>query len=118
TSNMAKTAHPGGTTLHINLLHPQGEPLQTPQKFFRWVLSYGRFIVIVVDIVVIGCFLMRFKLDADLQSINHQIQAEEDHISSQSTQETLVKQVHQQLQIVKQTYDNAPDWQTFLPAIG
>ena len=115
---MAKSAQPSPVILRIDLLRPQGEPLQTPQKFLRWLLGYGRFIIIVVDIIVIGCFLLRFKLDADLQNINHQIQAEEDHISSRSQQENLVKQVHQQLQIIQQTYDNSPDWQNIFQTIS
>jgi hypothetical protein len=115
---MAKSAQPAPINIRIDLLHPQGEPLQTPQKFLKWALSYGRFIIVVVDIVVIGCFLIRFQLDNELQNTNNQIVAEEASIKSQSAQESLIKQVHQELQTIKQTYETNPEWDNILHVIA
>lgn len=97
-------------TLRINLLHPQGEPLQLPGKLLKWLVSYGRFIVIVVDIIVLACFLIRFQLDSNLAKINREINAEIEDIKSHQTDETLIKNTQQRLSLVQQTYATTPDW--------
>ncbi len=101
----------------VNLLHPQGEPLQLPGKFLKWLLGYGRFIIILVEIVVILCFLYRFKLDADLERINTNIKAEAQNIEGRKNDEVLIRQTQQKIQLVKQTYDNSPDWKNLVAAI-
>jgi Tfp pilus assembly protein PilN len=101
----------------VNLLHPQGEPLRLPSKFLKWLVGYGRFIVIFVEIVVIVCFLYRFKLDADLDRINQEIKAEAQSIDSKQKDEILIKQTQQKLQLVKQTYDNSPNWRNVIETI-
>lgn len=103
--------------LHINLLHPQGEQLKLPGKFISWLFGYGRFIIIAVEIVVIVCFLIRFKLDADLENLNKQIKQEADSIKSHSNDEILIKQIHQELQLIKQVYSTSPDWKDFFAKI-
>lgn len=59
--------------VNINLL-PQdsfeGKPLG---KFLKWTLSYGRYIVVCTELVVILAFLSRFKLDRDLTDIHEEI---------------------------------------------
>lgn len=109
---MAKTAQSKefNPLLKINLLNPQGQQLRLPAKLLFWLFGYGRFIVILVEIVVIICFLIRFKLDADLENINKQIQTEVDSIKSHSSDELLIKQTQQRLKLIQQTYDASPDW--------
>jgi Tfp pilus assembly protein PilO len=96
--------------LRINLLHPQGQQLKFSGKFLSWLLGYGRFIIIVVEIAVIICLLYRFKLDADLDSINNQIRQEAASIQSHSADEKLIKQTQEKLKVIGQTYKNTPDW--------
>lgn len=104
-------------TVRVNLLHPQGEPLQLPGKFLKWLLGYGRFIVILIEIVVILCFLYRFKLDADLERINQEIRTEAQNIEAKKNDEILVRQTQQKIQLVKQTYSNSPDWKNLVESI-
>jgi Tfp pilus assembly protein PilN len=60
-------------SLVINLL-PQdtfeGQPLG---KFLKWALTYGRYIVVFVELFVILAFLSRFKLDRDLTDLHEEI---------------------------------------------
>lgn len=116
---MAKSAQKKSEPLvvRVNLLHPQGEPLQLPAKFLKWLVGYGRFIVIFVEIIVIACFLYRFKLDADLERINQGIRAEAQTIESKAKDEILVRQTQQRLQLIKQTYTNTPDWKILVESV-
>lgn len=42
-------------------------------KFLKWALTYGRYIVVCTELVVILAFLSRFKLDRDLTDIHEEI---------------------------------------------
>lgn len=57
--------------LNINLL--PGEDLVKKGswgKFFSWVLTYGRYIVVGTEIIVLLAFFSRFKLDRDLTDLH------------------------------------------------
>lgn len=104
--------------LHLNLLFPQGSSLGIYFKFIKWLLSYGRFIVIFVEVIVIGAFVARFKLDSDLadlkQSINRQIPV----IESLSEQEILIKQTQFRLTSAKKIINEEPSWGTLYNKIA
>ena len=55
--------------IKLNLLHTQGLPEKLPVKFLKWLVNYGRYIVVLVEIIVLVAFVARFKLDADLAEI-------------------------------------------------
>lgn len=59
----------------INLLPHQEPPLL--EKLFSWILTFGRFIIIGVELVVLLAFLSRFKLDRDLVDLHDKIKGEE-----------------------------------------
>ncbi len=103
--------------LRVNLLHPQGEPLRLPQRFLSWLLNYGRFIILAVEIIVIGAFLLRFKLDSDIASLNRQISGEVANIQAHAQDQAIIVQTQQKLKLTKQTYDATPDWQTIFNSI-
>jgi hypothetical protein len=90
--------------LAINLLHPQGFPEKLPIKFLKWLLNYGRYIVILVEIIVLAAFVYRFKLDADLAYIKEKIDNNLPYIQSLSQDEALIKQTQQRLSVIKTTY--------------
>lgn len=104
--------------LRVNLLYPQGVPQKIYLKFFRWLLAYGRFIVIVVELIVIGAFIARFKYDSELaelkQSINRQIPV----IDSLYEEEQAIRQTQFRLTQTKKVLQNEPDWQVILKSIS
>lgn len=69
----------------INLL-PHKKPT-LPEKFFSWMLTFGRFIIIGTELVVLIAFLSRFKFDRDLIDLHDKIQKEEVIVKSLSTVE-------------------------------
>lgn len=99
---MPKSAQKSPFRISLNLLHPKEIPAPILERFFRWLISYGRFIVIIVEIVVVSAFLMRFKLDADLDNLKRNIEKDLPYVEGLSTYEALIKQT--QLRI--NTFDN------------
>lgn len=51
-------------------------------RFLKWALSFGRWIVIVTELIVILCFLSRFKLDRDLTDLSEKIKQQQVIIAS------------------------------------
>lgn len=108
---MVKTAQRTGSRLNINLLYPQGIMQKLPIRFIKWLISYGRFIVVVVEIFVLATFLYRFKLDADLATLNEKINDSVQYIENLSEDEALIKQTQLRLSIIKKVYSASSAWQ-------
>lgn len=53
-------------------------------KFLKWVLTVGRYIIIVTELVVVVAFLSRFKLDRDLTDLNEKIKQQQAIINASS----------------------------------
>jgi Tfp pilus assembly protein PilN len=62
---MAKTA------LSINLLDNKGEPFL--DKLLRWMLSIGRAIVILTEVIALSAFIYRFSIDRRIVDLNDEI---------------------------------------------
>ena len=46
-------------------------------RFLKWALRFGRWIVISTELIVILCFLSRFKLDRDLTDLGEKIRQQQ-----------------------------------------
>lgn len=57
----------------INLLPTEDIEKQPLNKFLKWVLTYGRTIIITTELVVIMAFLSRFVLDRELTDLHEAI---------------------------------------------
>jgi hypothetical protein len=104
--------------INLNLLYPQGIPQALPVKFFHWVLSYGRFIVIVVEVIILITFGLRFKLDQDLVELNRKINQQVPFIQGLTQDDALINQTQLRLSLIKTTYDATPDYVTDLRKIA
>ena len=97
--------------ISLNLLHPKEAPSKLPERFLKWLITYGRFIVIFVEIIVVGAFLTRFKLDADLDNLKNQINLDLPYVEGLSTDEALIKQTQTKIAMIDNNYQNADKWQ-------
>jgi hypothetical protein len=116
---MAKAA-PSGPKFRIklNLLHPNEIPLPLPARFLKWLITYGRYIVILTEVIVVAAFLYRFKLDADLDQLKRNINKDLPYIEGLSANEAVIKQTQQKLAIIQQVYTLTPDWEQILTNIA
>ena len=104
--------------INLNLLHPKESPLKLPERFLKWLISYGRFIVIFVEIIVVAAFLTRFKLDADLDNLKNQINRDLPYIEGKSADEALIKQAQTKLALIDKIYLNDEKWQETIVEIS
>jgi hypothetical protein len=108
---MAKTAPKNQLRLKLNLLHPNEIPPSLPTRFLRWVVSYGRYIVIFTEIIVVSAFVYRFKLDYDLDTIKTSINKDVPFIEGLISDEALINQTQTKLKTIGTAFDRSPDWQ-------
>lgn len=66
----------------INLLPRDDFERKAIGKFLIWALTVGRWIVVVVELVVILAFLSRFKLDRDIADLYESIRAKQSVIQN------------------------------------
>lgn len=104
--------------ISLNLLYPQGLPSKLPAKLLKWALTFGRYIGIVVEIVVLVAFAARFKLDADLADTNDKINSQIPHIESLKKDEQTIRNTQFKLLAVKQNLSKIPNWQGTLSKIS
>lgn len=97
--------------ISLNLLHPKEAPLKLPERFIKWLITYGRFIVILVEVIVVGAFLARFKLDADLDSLKTKINQDLPYVEGLEPDEALIKQTQTKLGLIDKTYLTSDKWQ-------
>lgn len=61
------------SVIKINLLPTEDIEKQPLNKFLKWVLTYGRTIIITTELIVILAFLSRFVLDRELTDLHEAI---------------------------------------------
>ena len=115
---MAAPAPPIITRLRINLLYPQGLPQKLSTKLLKWILSYGRIILIIVELVVLGTFLMRFKYDADLADLKEQIEVQVPYVQALAPDDALIRQTQFKLATIKKTLDFTPNIQQLITLVA
>ncbi len=101
---MPKPVQPTHPRIKLNLLFPSGSSTKLAAKFLRWLISYGRFIVIVVEMVVVGCFIWRFSLDAKLDDLKKNIKKEVPFVTGLAADEALIRLTQTKLANIKQNY--------------
>lgn len=104
--------------INLNLLKPQSESPKNVLKLIHWVLFAGRYIVVVVEIIVLAAFLMRFKLDADIADTQERIDEKAEYIQSLSKVEKEVRQTQFQLGSVTSLKGQVPDFVTILKHVS
>ena len=104
--------------ININILYPQGSPQKLPIKFLKWLVSYGRFIAIFVEIVVVVTFVLRFQLDNQLEDLKSKINQQLPFIQSRESDEAQIRQLQSKLDIINKNYSINPDWVAILKAIS
>ena len=88
-------------TLKINLLPREDFEYTFAGLFLKWALSYGRYIIIITQIIVLGVFFMRFKLDREHIDLKESIQQKQALFSSVADVEDEIRKVQEKLAKIK-----------------
>lgn len=81
--------------LSINLL--PGEEAKFGEKFLEWSLTFGRYIIIGTEIIVLVAFLSRFKFDRDLIDLNDKVKERQKVLESYKPVEENVLRLQKRL---------------------
>lgn len=111
--NASSKKQPGPLTspiYRVNLLVQKGQALKLEVRLMKWILASGRFIVVIVEIIVITAFIYRYKLDTDLADLQERINEQVPYIKSLKNDELALKQVQFQLSTIRQTRSESPDF--------
>ena len=95
----------------ISLLPESENPRSFGARFFKWITTTGRVVIILTELVVISVFMSRFWLDrknSDLSEISRQKQA---ILESVIPFETEFIQLQQRLAYIKNFYSSQPDYE-------
>lgn len=80
----------------ISLLPTQKE-ISAGEKFLNFCLTFGRYIVIGTQIIVLSCFLVRFKFDRQIEDLSESIEQKQAIVQSFSQQEARIRLLQTQL---------------------
>lgn len=105
-------------SIHLDLLHPQGNPEKIASKLIRWLLSSGRYIFIFVEAIVLIAFLTRFKFDADLAERKESIEQKVPFIESLKPYEIIIRQTQQKISSLNSFYKSSTDYAKILAEIA
>ncbi len=88
-------------TPEVNLL-PQDDMEQHPGgKFLKWALSWGKKIIVLIELIVVIAFLSRFKLDSDVANNSEEIARRKTIILASKDFEKEFRQVQTKVNKVK-----------------
>lgn len=90
------------TKIAINLLSEYGINTKPLGKFLKWSLTYGRYIIIGTQIIVLLAFFSRFKLDQELSDLHTHIDEKTNIIYALSNIETNVRTIQTRVGTLKE----------------
>lgn len=95
----------------VNLLPKTEFESSFSGKFLHWSIFYGRYLIILTEIVVILAFMMRFKVDADLSNLNDAIAGKANIIAANMKFETEYIGIQNRLNEAGKIIADTPVWQ-------
>lgn len=87
--------------LKINLLPEEDLQEKALGKFLKWSLSFGRYIIVGTEIVVLMAFFSRFKLDRQLTDLHEEITQKEAIVTFNQAFEKQTRDIQKQLEEIE-----------------
>lgn len=81
----------------INLLIKEKPQENLSGQFLNWALTYGRYIIIIIQIIVLSVFFMRFKLDRDHADLKEAVSQKQALVQSLSDLENEINRVQKRI---------------------
>lgn len=85
----------------INLLPKKRLEERPLGKFLKWCLTYGRYIIIATEVIVLIAFFSRFKLDRELTDLHESIKQKKAIIIAATEFEKEVENIQERLNQIK-----------------
>ena len=94
--------------IKINLLTKEGFDTSFWGQFLQWALSFGRYIIIFTQIIVLSVFFMRFTLDREHIDLKEAIDQKQALISSISDVESEIRRLQDRLKKIRDLTTQQP----------
>ncbi len=104
--------------INVNILKPQNESQKSIFQALHWILFVGRYLIIVVEIIVLAAFLTRFKFDADIADTQERIDEQIAPITAQKDTEIAVRQTQFQISQIRTLKQAQPDFSELMQHIA
>lgn len=104
--------------LRLNIFRTQDEQINLINRVLPWLLSSGKFILIFVELIVIGGFMMRYLLDSQISDLDNQISSEVNYIKARKNDEQQIRLTQFQLANIRQVKNSNLDFPTILSKIS
>lgn len=90
----------------LDLLQPSEKPMSSWDRIYYWVFNVGRYIIIVVELVVLVLFAMRFSLDRKNADLDDELAVKMSMLDSQRNTEQKVRRVQTTLVNLSEMIEN------------
>ncbi len=91
----------------FNLLRPQVEPKSKWDRIYDWVSNTSRVVIIVVQVIVLGCFAFRIFIDRQARSLENTLQDNKNYLDSLKPDEERIRELMQAIEAYNVTWGNA-----------
>lgn len=92
---------PAAPKISINLLGLEQQEHTPLGRFIGWATTYGRYIMVTTEMIVLIAFLSRFSLDRQLTDLKDEIQQKQDIIAANQSLEIEFRQIQDSLNKMK-----------------
>lgn len=83
--------------VNINLLIKNKAGNSLSEQFLAWILTYGRYIIIITQIIVLSVFFFRFKIDRDHTDLKERVTQKQAILESLTDMETEIRRIQARL---------------------
>ncbi|MDD4937579.1 MAG: hypothetical protein PHX34_00955 [Candidatus Shapirobacteria bacterium] len=94
----------------ISLLPETENPNSFGAKFFKWLTTVGRWVIILTELIVISAFISRFWLDRKNSDLSETVRQQEAILNSTKYFETEYASFQERLKTIKDFYSNQPEY--------
>lgn len=101
----------------ISLLPQAENPNSFSARFFKWLTTVGRWVIIVTELVVVSAFLSRFWLDRKNSDLSEIIRQQEAILTSTKYFEAEYASFQERLKTIKEYYSNQPEYNQHLSSL-
>jgi hypothetical protein len=94
----------------ISLLPDAENPNSFGARFFKWLTTIGRWVIVVTEFIVIAAFISRFSLDRKNSDLSETVRQQQAILDSTKYFETEYASFQERLATIKEYYANQPEY--------
>jgi hypothetical protein len=101
----------------ISLLPQAENPNSFTARFFKWLTTVGRWVIIITELIVVTAFLSRFWLDRKNSDLSEIVRQQQAIIDSTKFFQAEYTSFQKRLQTIRDYYSNQPEYHRHLDTL-